>query len=56
MSLPDPDEPIAAPASAPGAGGRAVIRMSGPGSPRLLRSVFAPADPAAFPGRGARAV
>ena len=54
MPLPDPDEPIAAPASAPGGGGRAVIRLSGPGSPRLLRALFAPAEPDAYPGRGAR--
>ena len=56
MPLPDPDEPIVAPASAPGGGARAVIRMSGPGSPRLLRSVFTPHEPGAWPVRTARRV
>ena len=56
MPLPDPDEPIVAPASAPGGGARAVIRMSGPGSPRLLRSVFTPHEPGAWPVRLARRV
>ncbi|QDT14688.1 tRNA modification GTPase [Alienimonas californiensis] len=54
MSLPDPDEPIAAPASAPGGAERAIIRLSGPGTPRLLRNLFTPAEPDADPGRGAR--
>ncbi|MFH5806521.1 tRNA modification GTPase [Alienimonas sp. DA493] len=54
MPLPDPDEPIAAPASAPGGAARALVRLSGPGTPRLLRTLFTPAEPAAYPGRGAR--
>ena len=54
MSLPDPDEPIAAPASAPGGGGRAVVRLSGPGTPRALRSLFTPDEPDLLPGTAAR--
>ena len=53
MSLPDPDVPIAAPASAPGPGGRGLVRLSGPGTPRSLSSLFTP-DERGFPGRAAR--
>ena len=54
MTPTDPDEPIAAPASAAGGAVRAVVRLSGPGTPELLRSLFIPDDPAAWPGRTAR--
>ena len=54
MSPTDPDEPIAAPASAAGGAARAVVRLSGPGTPTLLRSLFTPDEPAAYPGRSAK--
>ena len=40
------DDPIAAPASAPGGGVRAVVRLSGAGCAAALRTRFTPDDPA----------
>ena len=53
MTPTDPDEPIAAPASAAGGAARAVVRLSGPGTPGLLRTLFTPDAPHRWPGRAA---
>ena len=54
MTPTDPDEPIAAPASAAGGAARGVVRLSGPGTPTLLRSLFTPDEAGGYPGRTAR--
>ena len=42
--IPDPDDTIVALSSAPGLGGRAVVRVSGPRTRAVLRAVTADAD------------
>ena len=45
--IPHPDDTIVALSSAPGPGGRAVVRVSGPRTRKVIRAVAADADTAA---------
>ncbi len=51
---PDPSDTIVALSSAPGAGGRAIVRLSGPKSLEVMTPLFEARDDA-FPGRGVHA-
>ena len=51
-SLPHPADLIIAPATVPGAGARAIVRLSGEGLPRLLGEMLVPASPDEFAAPG----
>ncbi|MFM8379027.1 MAG: GTPase [Planctomycetia bacterium] len=51
-SLPHPADLIIAPATVPGAGARAIVRLSGEGLARLLGEMLVPASPGAFAAAG----
>ena len=47
--IPDPQDTIVALSSAPGAGGRAIVRLSGPDALRCAATRFTAADPLTLP-------